>query len=321
MIVAGVLLIGAGFFFVSSEKKSSFSFVQGSFLKVISETSIPVSIQPPGPLTFLFGGDLMFDRYIRTVIRRHGNDFPLAPLRETLAQADLVVANLEGPITGNASRSETSAIGARDNYFFTFDPTVAGVLRDFRIGAVNIGNNHILNFKEDGVKETEQYLSQAGVGFFGSPLVGDDRILKKEIRGVKIALVNYNQFVWQGKEKAFEDIKTAKEAADVVVLYTHWGTEYVPATPAIKELAHVFIDAGADLIIGSHPHVVQEKEVYQGKTIYYSLGNLVFDQYLDQATRQGLLVRATYDPKTRSFTFAEISITLKSTGQTVLTEP
>ena len=260
----------------------------------------------------------MFDRYIRTVMRQHGNDFPLAPLRETFVQADLVVANLEGPITDNNSRSETSLVGARDNYFFTFDPVIATVLRDFHIGVVNIGNNHILNFKEAGAEQTKQFLKEAGVRYFGSPLSGDERILIQDARGVKIALVNYNQFVWQGRERAFEDIKTAKEQADVVILYTHWGTEYVTALPKTKELAHEFIDVGVDLIIGSHPHVVQEKEVYQGKTIYYSLGNLVFDQYFSLETTQGLLIKATFDRATQSFTFEEIPLVLKNTGQTAL---
>ena len=251
-------------------------------------------------------------------MRKHGSHFPLESLRGLLSQADMVVANLEGPVTEKASLSETSVIGARDNYFFTFDPVVATVLRDFHIGAVSIGNNHILNFKEAGVEETKKFLKEAGVDSFGSPLPSDNRILVKEKGGVRVALVNYNQFVWEGKEKALADIETAKRSADVVILYAHWGTEYVPALPKTKELAHEFIDAGVDLIIGSHPHVVQEKEVYQGKTIYYSLGNMVFDQYFSQETMTGLLVRATLDSASQTFTFEEIPILLKNTGETVL---
>ena len=166
--------------------------------------------------------------------------------------------------------------------------------------------------------QTKQYLTQAGVGFFGSPLSGDERMFMKEMNGVKVALVNYNQFVFQGKVKALEDIKTAKVSADVVVLYTHWGVEYVPITEEIKELAHQFIEAGADLIIGSHPHIVQEKEVYRGKTIYYSLGNMVFDQYFSEATKQGLLVRVIIDFETKAMLFEDIPIVLRSNGQTSL---
>lgn len=319
LIGCALLLLGGSFFLRESLLKSSIP-LDGDETVVASEIQkefFPVGEQESSPVV-LFGGDMMFDRYIRTVMRQHGNDFPLAPLRETFVQADLVVANLEGPITDNNSRSETSLVGARDNYFFTFDPVIATVLRDFHIGVVNIGNNHILNFKEAGAEQTKQFLKEAGVRYFGSPLSGDERILMQDARGVKIALVNYNQFVWQGRERAFEDIKTAKEQADVVILYTHWGTEYVTALPKTKELAHEFIDVGVDLIIGSHPHVVQEKEVYQGKTIYYSLGNLVFDQYFSLETTQGLLIKATFDRATQSFTFEEIPLVLKNTGQTAL---
>lgn len=269
--------------------------------------------------SILFGGDMMFDRYIRTEMRKHGDDFPLHHIKDALAGADLVVANLEGPISDNESISETSVIGARDNYFFTFDPSVAPLLKRFHIEAVNIGNNHILNFNESGVTQTKQFLEQSRVGYFGSPLTGDNRILVREISGMKVALVNYNQFVFQGKEKALADIAQAKQEADIIVLYAHWGSEYVPALPKVKELAHFFIEAGADVIIGSHPHVIQEKQVYQGKTIYYSLGNLVFDQYGDEATRQGLLVKMTLNSVTRALSFQDIPVSLLRTGETVLT--
>ncbi len=271
-------------------------------------------------VTLLFGGDMMFDRYIRTAMRKHGDDFPLALLQETLNDADVVVANLEGPVTDNESMSEMSQVGSRENYFFTFDSSVARVLKKFNIGVVNLGNNHILNFKEDGVVQTKKNLSDASVLYFGSPLSGDERILIRDIRGTKFAFVNYNQFVSRGKERALEDLKRAGESADVVILYAHWGKEYVDILSVVRELAHEFVDAGADLVIGSHPHVVQGKEVYQGKTIYYSLGNMVFDQYENEATKNGLFVRALFNPKTKNFIFQDIPINLKNNGQTMLVE-
>lgn len=318
VVTAGMLLLFGGVY--GYLIKSQSPIVRERALS-LEETPVPEGdaslVQEP--ITLLFGGDMMFDRYIRTTMRNSG-DFPLAPLRETLEGADLVVANLEGPITDNASISETSTIGVRENYVFTFDPIVAMLLKQSHIDAVNLGNNHILNFGDAGASQTKQFLREAGVEYFGSPLAGDQRILMREVKGVKVALVNYNQFVWQGKEKALADIAEAKGEADVVILYTHWGTEYVPATESVKTLARQFIDAGADLIIGSHPHVIQESEVYRGRTIYYSLGNLVFDQYFSPETTRGLLLRAIYNPETKNFSFEEISVTLKNNGQTVLTQ-
>ncbi len=267
------------------------------------------------PVTLLFGGDMMFDQWIRTVVRTKVASYPLAPLRETFLEADAVIANLEGPITTNDSVSETSEIGSRDNYVFTFDPSIAPMLRDDNIIA-NIGNNHILNFKEAGVTETEKYLHDAGVGFFGSPLATESRIFVKDFHGFRVAFVNYNQFIYGGESKALEDIRAAKGQADFIVLYAHWGKEYIPATDREKQLAHEFIDAGADLVIGSHPHVVQEHEVYKGKTVYYSLGNLVFDQYDRDETRTGLLVSVTIDPKTRGYEISEKPVIMGTNGQT-----
>ncbi len=271
-------------------------------------------------VTLLFGGDMMFDRSIRTAMRKRGRDFPLAGLKEVFSKSDLVVANLEGPITDNSSRSEGSEIGAQENYYFTFDPSVAKTLKDAGVGMVNLGNNHILNFGEDGVAQTKKYLEAGGVGYFGAPTDTEHRYWVRDVKGLKIAFLNYNQFIANGKEKALADIAEAKMKSDFVVLYTHWGKEYVPALQSVKDLAHSFVDAGVDLIIGSHPHVVQEHEIYRGKTIYYSLGNLVFDQYDSESTRNGLLVRTIINVKTKEASFEEIPVNLKSNGQTVLTD-
>ncbi len=268
--------------------------------------------------TILFGGDMQFDRYIRTVSGRRGGAFLFDGLRTEFQKADLVVANLEGPITDKTSVSETSIEGSHDNYVFTFPPETAARLKEENVGLVNIGNNHILNFKEEGAKRTKEYLEAAGVGYFGSPLSGDERVAYREIGGMRFGFVNYNEFIWKGREKAMEDITNARSASDFVIVYTHWGKEYVGATPEMKTLGHEFIDAGADLVIGSHPHVVQEREIYEGKTVYYSLGNLIFDQYFRPETQAGLVVRAVFDPVTRDISLTELPVRLKTNGQTEL---
>lgn len=298
------------------EDRDVTSYVSGYFIS--SKVRNVSDVVGRKPVTLLFGGDIMLDRYIRTVIRRSGGDFVFHPLAETLEGADMVIANLEGPITDHASVSEQSIIGEAKNYVFTFDPENASLLKRKRIGIVNLGNNHILNFREDGARQTEDYLRKAGVEYFGSPLAGGSRALIRTFRGVRVAFVNYNQFMRGGQEKAFEDLRTVRPQADVVILYTHWGREYVPVLPAVRELAHRFVDAGADVIIGSHPHIVQEQEAYHDKTIYYSLGNFVFDQYAEPATQSGLLVSMAIDPVTHALSFHDIPIAIKKNGQTML---
>ena len=319
IVIAGALLLGGIWYGVMNGTNMTYT-RDGSLVRDRVSEPGEASVATGEPVTLLFGGDMMFDRYLRTIARRESGAFLFGNTGELLTSADLVIANLEGPITDHTSVSETSVIGSRENYVFTFDPGVARLLHEEHIDVVNLGNNHSLNFGKEGVIQTNAYLTEAGVGYFGSPLPEDERFLIRDIRGTRVALVNYNEFVWQGKEKALADIAEVRDEADVIILYTHWGTEYVPATESVKRLAREFVDAGADLVIGSHPHVIQESEVYQGKTIYYSLGNFIFDQYFSPETTAGLLVRAAYDPATEQFSFEDIPVTLKNIGQTVLTQ-
>lgn len=274
-------------------------------------------------VTIIFGGDMMFDRYIRQMSVDKGYDHILADVSEKLNTADLVVANLEGPVTDSESQSLHSEIGSYDNYIFTFDPVVLETLKKNKMTLVNIGNNHISNFGTQGVTDTKRFIKEAGLNYFGDTgTTGEQRYYVKEINGQRIAFVNYNAFVPKAMENAMEDIAIVTDAADHIILYTHWGEEYVTHSREHEQIvAHQFIDAGVDLIIGSHPHVVQESEVYKGRTIYYSLGNFVFDQYFSNDTRSGLLVEMVIPAQeTQDYSFDEISITLEATGQTLLSE-
>lgn len=245
-------------------------------------------------ITVLFGGDMMFDRSIRIATEEKGGDFLFSCIDPTLEGADLVVANLEGPITENLSQSVGSAIGAPDNFTFTFPLSTAKLLYSHHIRIVNIGNNHILNFGNDGVRSTMSTLAEAGVGYFGDPLSSSSAA--GSFNHVRLAFINYNEFVHRGEASTtIAHIQEARVAGQLPVVYTHWGIEYATTSPErIHTLAHQFVDAGAAIVIGSHPHVVEEHEVYKGVDIYYSLGNFIFDQYWNDDVRHGLLVQATF---------------------------
>jgi Bacterial capsule synthesis protein PGA_cap len=244
---------------------------------------------PHGPATILFGGDMMFDRTIRTTIQAHGGGWVLDCLDPTLESADLVVANLEGPITDNPSQSVGSGVGTPDNFVFTFPTTTAPLLAQHHIGLVNLGNNHILNFGRAGVESTEAALSAAGVGFFGDPV--DTRVHTEGVNGLQFAFINYNEYGPAGAavdaSTTIAQIKAAKAAKLIPIVYTHWGIEYATSAPAyVVKRGHEFVDAGAALIVGSSPHVVQEEEVYKGVPIFYSLGNRSDLRHLERAVGQ-----------------------------------
>jgi poly-gamma-glutamate synthesis protein (capsule biosynthesis protein) len=270
----------------------------------------------PAQAKVLFGGDMMFDRSIRTVVDTKGGDFLFACLDPLLKTHDLVVANLEGPITAHESISQFSNPGDGDNYTFTFPPSTAQLLYDHNIRMVNLGNNHIMNFKREGLLSTKQYLSHMNVGYFGDPDISDaERITRIDLRGIPLSFMNWSDWNSDNSDLTAQAIQKESGSGRVVVVYTHWGEEYVPATDRQKRLAHSFIDAGASIVIGSHPHVVQEHEVYQGRDIYYSLGNMIFDQYFSEAVTHGLMLEVTFGT-TGVKSVREIPIVLNQNRQT-----
>ncbi len=279
------------------------------------ETESHVAAKSQHSCTLMFGGDMMFDRYIRIRSDKMGKEGVFEVVRAKLLAADMVVANLEGPITSNRSKSAGSVAGEARNYVFTFDPAWAKVLAGENIRLVNIGNNHILNFGESGLVETRRLLWDAGVKFFGDPMDESFRAYVASLCGKRVGFVSFNQFYEDAERRTLADIDRLLPAVDTLFVYTHWGVEYVPATAEEKRLAHLFVDRGADAVIGSHPHIVQEHETYRGKTIYYSLGNFVFDQYFSPETTHGLLVEVSV-ASDNALSFREIPIRLSSDGKT-----
>lgn len=294
-----------------------FSALLGLFSHTAAYIAPPFIAERP-EARIIFGGDMMFDRSVRVAAEKEGDDFILACLDPVLEDADLVVANLEGPITAEPSVSVGSIVDTPENYTFTFPLGTASLLKRHGFALVNLGNNHIENFEAGGVRSTIEALEAAGVDYFGDPL--EQRVAERSINRIDFAFVNFNQFAQSStKAKTIEQIRAAKAEGKIVVVYAHWGDEYVSANQYQKDLAHAFIDAGAEIVIGSHPHVVQEHERYAGKHIYYSLGNLVFDQYWEEAVRSGLMIAVTFS-RSGVETIEEIPVTLERDRSTCPSE-
>lgn len=258
-----------------------------------------IPLKPFSPeATILFGGDMLFDRSIRVAMEERGEDYVFSCIKDLLLEADLVVANLEGPITSHPSKSVGSVVGEPNNFTFTFPTSTAELLARHNIGLVNIGNNHIMNFGREGLLQTLEWLEPAGVVQMGNPdAPEEERVAHVVINRIPFSFVNWSD--WTSDKTDHTVAQVAAEAATgrVVVVYTHWGEEYEPPPPRVKQLAHSFIDAGAAIVIGSHPHIVQEHEIYKEKHIYYSLGNFIFDQYWNDSVRRGLLLKVIFDSK------------------------
>lgn len=181
---------------------------------------------------------------------------------------DLTIVNLETTLT-NATKK------ADKKFRFKADPSYVEILKQGNIEAVSIANNHTLDFLEKGYNDTLKTLEDASVGYFGY-----EHKYITQIRDIKIGVLGY--YCMEITDKQLNQIKQAieelrNEGTDLVIIMFHWGIErdYWPNSVQ-KELAYFSIDNGADLVLGSHPHVLQGIEEYKGKQIVYSLGNFCF---------------------------------------------
>lgn len=274
----------------------------------------------------LFVGDMFFDRYIRLVGYNKGEDFTFSCINNFLKDSDLVVGNLEGPITQNPSSSLGTVVGSPDNFSFTFPSRIASLLFRNNIKLVNLGNNHIGNFGQAGVISTRKYLSEAKVNYFGG-LSGSlpdgqigEPIYRTEIGGTKISFVSYNEFGGDSPEKVAKKISDEKASKRTVIVFAHWGDEYSAVPQRVKDIAKLFANppagGGADFIIGSHPHVILPYQKINKTSVYYSLGNFIFDQYWNKEVSTGLLLEL--DIKGVDLKITEHKVSLNRDGKTCL---
>lgn len=253
----------------------------------------------------LFLGDMMFDRGVRTTIAANGAEAIFTKTTRTLSEPfDLTIANLEGPITSSASKTIDANGKAIPGFTFTFATPTAPMLRDSGIDVVSLANNHADNFGEEGLRETVQLLKQNDVFHFGNARNAIDSpssistILcpEKSDHRYCIGLIGYHQFAGNGEEIIVSEIQKIRASgdADYIIVFPHWGNEYEKTPTSLqRSLAHTWIDAGADIVIGAHPHIVQSMEMYKEKPIFYSLGNYMFDQYFSYDTTHGLTIGLT----------------------------
>jgi len=258
------------------------------------------------PLRLVFVGDVMLDDGPGRTIAL-GYD-PLAPFAAQLRDADFTIGNLECPI---------ATVGQPlDNKIFSFraDPRVVPLLQG-RFDALAVANNHSGDYGKAAFLETLGHLERAGIAYFGGgrDLAGAHAPLWIARQGLRIAVLSYNEFkprsfeagatrpgiAWSEDSQVVGDIRAARAAgADLVIPFMHWGWEREPEpSERQRQLARTMIDAGADVVVGGHPHVTQGAEYYRGKLIVYSLGNFVFDGFDLPAAKRGWLLRLTLDRK------------------------
>lgn len=237
-------------------------------------------------LSIVFFGDTMLDRNVRLIGKRNGYDSLFAPVKDFVTSFDLAVLNLEGTVTGNESLS----LKDKNILRFTFESIALDAVFNTGFDIVSLSNNHTSDFGREGFLETTKNLEARNLKYFGD-YFNESETLVVEKKGLKIAFVGFNEFAYKNFDQVLERIKKASNENDVVFVFAHFGEEYKDFGNSFQQKnARMFIDSGADAVIGAHPHVVQDIEIYKDKPIFYSLGNFVFDQYFSKQTQEGLAV-------------------------------
>lgn len=250
-------------------------------------------------------GDVMTGMRMRHRIRRHGHDYAFAWVKPVLQRAAVFVGNLEGPFADVAEQQSTTR-----NFSYKVTPKHAPGLRRAGFDAMTIANNHLLDCGRGGVRETLKTLASQGIevvgGGYDASTAHNAAVF--DTRGGRVGLLGY---YWNRRTSAIgdkpgsardlpelveRDIGQLKRRTDRVAVMVHWGVPYERQPSDEDRLkARHFIDCGADIVVGHHPHIIQPLEVYRGRPIFYSVGNFAFGSGNSRAESLLLCVRFVGD--------------------------
>jgi poly-gamma-glutamate synthesis protein (capsule biosynthesis protein) len=225
-------------------------------------------------VTLAFLGDVMLGRSVQPSAQS------FAYLEPALKSADLALANLESPLSSAQVQTQSA-------YALCAAPEKVSYLVSAGLDLLSLSNNHALDCGSQGLEDTRETLRKAGMGFIGTDPV------YREVNGLRLAFLAFDATGDFQLEPALRSVQAARDTGALVIVSLHWGLEYQSgASPEQKKLAAELAGAGASLIWGQHPHVLQPAEWINNHRalVLYSLGNALFDQHGLENTRQSALV-------------------------------
>lgn len=253
-------------------------------------------------ITIAFAGDMIMEGSIEEAMNKHGANYPFLQVQDELQKVDYAIVNLETAVT------KRGTVYSKEYNFRTGPESLQGLIQA-GFNMVSLANNHTNDYGEEGLLDTIDYLDEVGLDYVGAGKNSDQAYAAKfiEIKDKQIAILGFSRVLpnvsWYAGEskpgiasgyqleRMVQIISEVKADADYVFVYMHWGVERNQTPePYQKNDARAMIDAGADGIFGSHAHVIQGLDFYNGKPIAYSLGNFLFPDYVHGLTAESSLL-------------------------------
>ncbi len=284
-----VTIVGAGLYGV-------FSYVH---IPSMSALTLGAFAEPFASGSLYFTGDVMLGRNVETLNNESGSDYSFTNVSEWLREPNIAIGNFEGPVP--LVHVPTKPL----TFQFSIDKKFMESAVNAGFDILSLANNHANDYGSDDFQNTQSVCTELGIQCLGqSTGIGTTSTAVVTVGDTRVGLFFIHTLF--AEPDPFEMSKamiTLKENSDVQIVYIHWGVEYEPIhSTAQKNLAEYLIDWGADAIVGHHPHVVQDIELYSGKPIFYSLGNFIFDQYFSDEVQTGLGIEMQIDEDTITYT-------------------
>lgn len=243
--------------------------------------------------SLVFLGDVMLGRNVEYLMDRYGTEYPFSGFDvESLSTNPYVIANFEAAVPAVHQPTPPMMLN------FSVDRLQLPALREAGIDLVSLANNHSNDFGEAGYQSTLDAFIELGVNAVGHAYRVDTSSFEVvQIADTAVAVIALHTLeVLPAEAELAALFAEAARVSEVQIVYIHWGEEYSRMSSSRQRtIAETLVAAGADLIIGHHPHVVQEISVVDGVLVLYSLGNYVFDQYFSSAVQEGLIVQLEFD--------------------------
>ena len=266
-------------------------------------TPDPTATPDTRPVTIAITGDVMLGRSVNQRILQTSDRFPFNGVADALNGFDLTVGNLECVVSRLGSPQPKQ-------YTFEADPLGFSRLTSAGYSIMSLANNHSGDYGKSAFMDMLNHLPQHGITPLGggANLAAAHQPIIRTIRSTTIGFLAYCEIepysfaatdstpghAWLDPVRMTVDIHALRPKVDFLIVFTHWGIEYHPLESAKQEaMARVAIDAGADFVVGAHPHVIQPSSSYRGKPIVFSLGNFVFDEMWSEDVRRGNVLSLT----------------------------